>query len=109
MNTKRFFALLLVLALAFSMLPAHEAIASTGVCHKCGQPVDAEYVDEGNHTVKCTNPCCEYYNQTLYTGHWGGAPTCTQEAICSTCGHSYIDFNNHNWDSELSYDEYGPF
>ena len=51
---------------------------------------------EGKHCLRCD------YHETQQvvpaTGHTGGTATCTNQAVCSTCGNSYGEILEHSFD-----------
>lgn len=73
------------------------------VCETCGYLISKgnashayEYSSngDGTHTVSCTNTNCGYRDAVSCSG---GEATCTNKAVCSTCGTAYgeVNANNH--------------
>ena len=78
MNTKRVFALLLVLVLVLVLTPGRAAKAEGRRCPDCGEPLIVEYSDYIVHRRFCSNLCGygEYESHTLDKNCW-----------CSVCEH----------------------
>ena len=114
MNTKRLFALLLVLLFVFTLIPAQEAYAYKpgDVCPRCRR--GSLYIYSFNdleHEFSCRNQNCELYvagdEFHIREPHYvGTAATCASQAICGACGARYggPDPDAHDWDAEWSYD-----
>ncbi len=114
MNTKRFFALLLVLLFVFTLIPAQEAKGDAVYCPN-GHPCVAKDANNGydQHCWYCTGTSCIYnrFPYIIQQHYVGTAATCTSQAICGACGAKYgsPDPNAHNWDAEWSYDANGHY
>ncbi len=83
------------------------------VCEGClseyGRPLGHSwgswvYVDGTNHKRECQT-CHEVETQN----HSGGTATCTEKAVCATCGQKYGSALGHKWDTEWSCDENGHY
>jgi hypothetical protein len=61
-------------------------------------------VDGTNHKRECQT-CHEVETQN----HSGGTATCTEKAVCATCGQKYGSALGHKWDTEWSCDENGHY
>ena len=91
-------------AVLMSIQPVFRArAAQTRACVECGQPmqIDQSYDDEEYHQWKCTNHVGSYL--LAWNKHNGGKATCTQKAICETCGRAYGKPLGHDW-ADWKYD-----
>jgi hypothetical protein len=98
MNTKRLFALLLVLMMVLVLTPVREVKAEGEGCPICGEVGEFIRATDSFHTYKCTNNQCDIVEYTNL--HSGGTATCTQKAKCAICGYEYGERdteNGHDW------------
>lgn len=58
----------------------------------------------GTHSFKCTTTGCTVYGNT--TNCSGGNSSCTEEAVCSTCGSEYGNLDEHVFDNEIVDEKY---
>ena len=98
MNTKRVFALVLVLMMVLALIPGREVKAEGEGCPWCGEVGELYSKTESFHWYKCTNVQCK---QSYYSvAHSGGTATCTEKAKCAICGYEYGELdteNGHDW------------
>lgn len=87
MNTKRVFALLLLLAMILVLLPVRAAKAEE--CPECGDPLVAKYADVDGHIWVCSRGCGyeQYQDHTLDKNCW-----------CSVCEHYCHDLKTIGYD-----------
>ena len=80
-------------------------------CETCGQEYgsalghkwDTEWsYDENGHYHKCLNDGCTAKNDEA--AHSGGVATCTDKAVCETCGTKYGSALGHDWETEWTID-----
>ena len=100
MNTKRVFALVLVLMMVLALIPGREVKAEGEGCPWCGEVGELYSKMETFHYYRCTNKQCSYYNTYYSIAHSGGTATCTEKAKCAICGAEYGELdteNGHDW------------
>ena len=62
---------------------------------RLGHDFTMQQYDEAQHWMKCSR--CDAIDAGTKADHSGGAPTCTEQAVCTVCGQPYGNALGHDW------------